>query len=71
MQKFFKCRDVSCIKSWSETVLKNSVHKNADFRYNLENKIITDKTDKETSFDLPHHLAKQCQQMLQNDSETF
>ena len=34
---------------------------------NLAYKEITNETDKVTSYNLIRHLAKQCQQMLQNE----
>ena len=38
MLKFFKHRDISRIKVEHETALKNSGHKNIDFKYNLVKK---------------------------------
>ena len=43
-----------------ETKLKNSGYKNFDFKNNLEKKMITAETEKETSYGLTRHFAKQC-----------
>ena len=51
-----------------EPALKTSGYKNVAFKYNLVHKKITKETGKGTSFGLTCHLAKQCQQMLQNVS---
>ena len=50
-----------------EPALKNSGYENVDFKHNLAYKNITNKIDKGTSYGLVRHLAKQCQQMLQNN----
>ena len=54
-----------------EAALKNSAYKIVDFKQKLVIKNNNEQKRQRKSYGLTHHLGKQCQQMLQNDSQTF
>ena len=68
MQKFYKCRYFHASKIEYEAALKNSAYKIVDFKQKLVIKNNNKQKRQRKSYGLTHHLAKQCQQMLQNDS---